>query len=228
MPINIAIDGTAGSGKGTLAKQLAKKLGFGYLDTGAIYRSVAYYMVETGVDLSKGENIAKAVKKINFKVVFEADENGNKVQKNILDGTDLGEKIRTEEISLASSIVSQVKEVREFATKIQHEIASSFDVVVEGRDIGTVVCPDAQMKVFLTASAEVRAQRRLKELQEKGICAIYDEILKKVKERDARDTNRETAPLKPAADALFLDTSSMTADDVFAIVLREMKGKGLI
>ena len=111
MPINIAIDGTAGSGKGTLAKQLAKKLGFGYLDTGAIYRSVAYYMIETGVDLSNGENIAKAVKKINFKVVFETDEKGYKVQKNILDGTDLGEKIRTEEISLASSIVSQVKEV---------------------------------------------------------------------------------------------------------------------
>ena len=216
MPINIAIDGTAGSGKGTLAKQLAKKLGFGYLDTGAIYRSVAYDKGETGVDLSKGENIAKAVKKINFKVVFEADENGNKVQKNILDGTDLGEKIRTEEISLASSIVSQVKEVREFATKIQHEIASSFDVVVEGRDIGTVVLPNANYKFFLTASPQVRARRRLKQLNlpEENFESILEEIV----ERDRRDMTRALSPLKAAEDAVYIDNSNQLPEET----LREM------
>lgn len=216
MPINIAIDGTAGSGKGTLAKQLAKKLGFGYLDTGAIYRSVAYYMIETGVDLSKGENIAKAVKKINFKVVFKADENGNKVQKNILDGTDLGEKIRTEEISLASSIVSQVKQVREFATKIQHEIASSFDVVVEGRDIGTVVLPNANYKFFLTASPQVRARRRLKQLNlpEENFESILEEIV----ERDRRDMTRALSPLKAAEDAVYIDNSNQLPEET----LREM------
>lgn len=216
MPINIAIDGTAGSGKGTLAKQLAKKLGFGYLDTGAIYRSVAYYMIETGVDLSKGENIAKAVKKINFKVVFEADENGNKVQKNILDGKDLGDKIRTEEISLASSIVSQVKQVREFATKIQHEIAGSFDVVVEGRDIGTVVLPNANYKFFLTASPQVRARRRLKQLNlpEENFESILEEIV----ERDRRDMTRALSPLKAAEDAVYIDNSNQLPEET----LREM------
>lgn len=221
MPINIAIDGTAGSGKGTLAKQLAKKLGFGYLDTGAIYRSVACYMIETGVDLSKGENIAKAVKKINFKVVFEADENGNKVQKNILDGRDLGEKIRTEEISLASSIVSQVKEVREFATKIQHEIASSFDVVVEGRDIGTVVLPNANYKFFLTASPQVRARRRLKQLNipEENFESILEEIV----ERDRRDMTRALSPLKAAEDAVYIDNSNQLPEETLKEMLSYIK-----
>ena len=221
MPINIAIDGTAGSGKGTLAKQLAKKLGFGYLDTGAIYRSVAYYMIETGVDLSNGENIAKAVKKINFKVVFETDENGNKVQKNILDGTDLGEKIRTEEISLASSIVSQVKQVREFATKIQHEIASSFDVVVEGRDIGTVVLPNANYKFFLTASPQVRARRRLKQLNlpEENFESILEEIV----ERDRRDMTRALSPLKAAEDAVHIDNSNQLPEETLKEMLSHIK-----
>lgn len=220
MPINIAIDGTAGSGKGTLAKQLAKKLGFGCLDTGAIYRSVAYYMIETGVDLSKGENIAKAVKKINFKVVFE-NQNGNKVQKNILDGTDLGEKIRTEEISLASSIVSQVKEVREFATKIQHEIASSFDVVVEGRDIGTVVLPNANYKFFLTASPQVRARRRLKQLNlpEENFESILEEIV----ERDRRDMTRALSPLKAAEDAVYIDNSNQLPEETLKEMLSYIK-----
>ena len=220
MPINIAIDGTAGSGKGTLAKQLAKKLGFGCLDTGAIYRSVAYYMVENGVDLSKSKNIEKAIEKIDFKVVFE-NQNGNKVQKNILDGTDLGEKIRTEEISLASSIVSQVKEVREFATKIQHEIASSFDVVVEGRDIGTVVLPNANYKFFLTASPQVRARRRLKQLKlpEDNFESVLEEIL----ERDRRDTTRALSPLKAAEDAVYIDNSNQLPEETLKEMLSHIK-----
>lgn len=221
MPINIAIDGTAGSGKGTLAKQLAKKLGFGYLDTGAIYRSVAYYMIETGVDLSNGENIAKAVKKINFKVVFEDDGNGNKVQKNILDGKDLGDKIRTEQISLASSIVSQVKEVREFATKIQHEIASSFDVVVEGRDIGTVVLPNANYKFFLTASPEVRARRRLKQLNLPE--DNFESVLEEIVERDRRDMTRALSPLKAAEDAVYIDNSNQLPEETLKEMLSYIK-----
>ena len=220
MPINIAIDGTAGSGKGTLAKQLAKKLGFGCLDTGAIYRSVAYYMVENGVDLSKSKNIEKAIEKIDFKVVFE-NQNGNKVQKNILNGKDLGDKIRTEEISLASSIVSQVKQVREFATKIQHEIASSFDVVVEGRDIGTVVLPNANYKFFLTASPQVRARRRLKQLKlpEDNFESVLEEIL----ERDRRDTTRALSPLKAAEDAVYIDNSNQLPEETLKEMLSHIK-----
>ena len=215
MPINIAIDGTAGSGKGTLAKQLAKKLGFGCLDTGAIYRSVAYYMVENGVDLSKSKNIEKAIEKIDFKVVFE-NQNGNKVQKNILNGKDLGDKIRTEQISLASSIVSQVKQVREFATKIQHEIAGSFDVVVEGRDIGTVVLPNANYKFFLTASPEVRARRRLKQLNLPE--DNFESVLEEIVERDRRDMTRALSPLKAAEDAVYIDNSNQLPEET----LREM------
>ena len=220
MPINIAIDGTAGSGKGTLAKQLAKKLGFGYLDTGAIYRSVAYYMVENGVDLSKSKNIEKAIEKIDFKVVFE-NQNGNKVQKNILNGKDLGDKIRTEQISLASSIVSQVKQVREFATKIQHEIANSFDVVVEGRDIGTVVLPNANYKFFLTASPQVRARRRLKQLKlpEDNFESVLEEIL----ERDRRDTTRALSPLKAAEDAVYIDNSNQLPEETLKEMLSHIK-----
>ena len=220
MPINIAIDGTAGSGKGTLAKQLAKKLGFGCLDTGAIYRSVAYYMVENGVDLSKSKNIEKAIEKIDFKVVFE-NQNGNKVQKNILNGKDLGDKIRTEQISLASSIVSQVKQVREFATKIQHEIASSFDVVVEGRDIGTVVLPNANYKFFLTASPQVRARRRLKQLKlpEDNFESVLEEIL----ERDRRDTTRALSPLKAAEDAVYIDNSNQLPEETLKEMLSHIK-----
>lgn len=220
MPINIAIDGTAGSGKGTLAKQLAKKLGFGCLDTGAIYRSVAYYMVENGVDLSKSKNIEKAIEKIDFKVVFE-NQNGNKVQKNILNGKDLGDKIRTEQISLASSIVSQVKQVREFATKIQHEIANSFDVVVEGRDIGTVVLPNANYKFFLTASPQVRARRRLKQLKlpEDNFESVLEEIL----ERDRRDTTRALSPLKAAEDAVYIDNSNQLPEETLKEMLSHIK-----
>ena len=220
MPINIAIDGTAGSGKGTLAKQLAKKLGFGCLDTGAIYRSVAYYMVENGVDLSKSKNIEKAIEKIDFKVVFE-NQNGNKVQKNILNGKDLGDKIRTEQISLASSIVSQVKQVREFATKIQHEIAGSFDVVVEGRDIGTVVLPNANYKFFLTASPQVRARRRLKQLKlpEDNFESVLEEIL----ERDRRDTTRALSPLKAAEDAVYIDNSNQLPEETLKEMLSHIK-----
>ena len=220
MPINIAIDGTAGSGKGTLAKQLAKKLGFGCLDTGAIYRSVAYYMVENGVDLSKSKNIEKAIEKIDFKVVFE-NQNGNKVQKNILGGKDLGDKIRTEQISLASSIVSQVKQVREFATKIQHEIANSFDVVVEGRDIGTVVLPNANYKFFLTASPQVRARRRLKQLKlpEDNFESVLEEIL----ERDRRDTTRALSPLKAAEDAVYIDNSNHWLEETLKEMLSHIK-----
>ncbi len=220
MPINIAIDGTAGSGKGTLAKQLAKKLGFGCLDTGAIYRSVAYYMIENGVNLSKSKNIEKAIEKIDFKVVFE-NQNGNKVQKNILNGKDLGDKIRTEQISLASSIVSQVKQVREFATKIQHEIANSFDVVVEGRDIGTVVLPNANYKFFLTASPQVRARRRLKQLKlpEDNFESVLEEIL----ERDRRDTTRALSPLKAAEDAVYIDNSNQLPEETLKEMLSHIK-----
>ncbi len=218
----VAIDGTSAAGKGTLAANLVKRFDFAYLDTGALFRAVGQILLKAGENPEDKEKAVQAAESLS-------PENILSLQKD--------PSIRTEECGSAASKVAAIPEVRQILLTFQRRFAlnpvkedgtPAAGAVLDGRDIGTVVCPDAQMKVFLSASTEVRAQRRLKELQEKGICAIYDEILKKVKERDARDTNRQTAPLKPAVDALILDTSKMTADDVFAIVLREMKRKGLI
>ncbi len=218
----IAIDGTSAAGKGTLAANLAKRFNLAYLDTGALFRAVGQILIKEKQNPEDKEKAIKAAESLSPESILSLQKDPS---------------IRTEECGSAASKVAAIPEVRQILLKFQRRFAlnpvkedgtSADGAILDGRDIGTVVCPDAQMKIFLTASAEVRAQRRLKELQEKGICAIYDEILKKVKERDERDTNREAAPLKPASDALFLDTSLMTADDVFAVVLREMKGKGLI
>ena len=221
MSVNIAIDGTAGSGKGTIAKRLAQELGFFCLDTGAIYRSVAYAVVNAKINLENEEEIKQLIQNLDFKVVFEKDADGKQVQKNILNGEDLGQKIRTEEISEASSYVAQLPFVREFATKIQHEIAKNFNVIVEGRDIGTVVLPNANFKFFLTASVEVRADRRLKQLnlpQER-----FNDVLKEIKERDYRDMNRAISPLKIADDAIYVDNSNQTLEETISYMLSFIK-----
>ncbi len=207
--INIAIDGTAGSGKGTVSKELAKRLGIFHLDTGAIYRSIAFYVLENKISPNDEKNIEKMLKNMKFSVIFEKD-NGNMVQKNLLNGEDLKQKIRTEEVSEASSIVSQYKDVREFATSIQHEIAKNYDVIIEGRDIGTVVLPNATHKFFLTASPEVRAKRRIEQLGLPG--NEFENVLKEIKERDKRDSLRAISPLKVAEDAIYVDNSNQTIE----------------
>lgn len=209
MRINIAIDGTAGSGKGTVSRELAKRLGVFHLDTGAIYRSIAFYILENKISPNDEKNIEKMLKNMKFSVVFEKD-NGNMVQKNLLNGENLKQKIRTEEVSEASSIVSQYKDVREFATSIQHEIAKNYDVIIEGRDIGTVVLPNATHKFFLTASPEVRAKRRIEQL---GLPENeFENVLKEIKERDKRDSLRAISPLKVAEDAIYVDNSNQTIE----------------
>lgn len=209
MGINIAIDGTAGSGKGSVSKQLAKHLGFFHLDTGAIYRSIAYAAIQQKILPNDEKNVEKMLKNIDFHVKLE--KNGeNQVQKNILNGEDLKDKIRTEEISEGSSIVSQFKAIRDFATSIQHKIANNYDVIIEGRDIGTVVLPNANFKFFLTASPEVRARRRLAQL---GLPeSEFENVLNEIKERDRRDSLRAISPLKVAEDAIYIDNSNQTLE----------------
>lgn len=222
MGINIAIDGTAGSGKGSVSKQLAKRLGFFHLDTGAIYRSVAYAALEQKISPNDEKSLEKMLKNLNFHV--ELEKNGeNQVQKNILNGEDLKDKIRTEEISEASSIVSQFKEVREFATSIQHKIANNYDVIIEGRDIGTVVIPHADFKFFLTASPEVRARRRLAQLNLPE--SEFENVLNEIKERDKRDSLREISPLKVADDAIYVDNSNQTVDETVELMFNYIMGK---
>lgn len=216
MGINIAIDGTAGSGKGSVSKQLAKSLGFFHLDTGAIYRSVAYAAIEQKISPNDEKKLEKMLKNISFSVKLEK-VGENQVQKNILNGEDLKEKIRTEEISEASSIVSQFKEVREFATSIQHKIANKYDVIIEGRDIGTVILPNADFKFFLTASPEVRARRRLEQLNLPE--SEFENVLNEIKGRDRRDSLRAISPLKVADDAIYIDNSNQTVDQTVQLMV---------
>ncbi len=216
MGINIAIDGTAGSGKGSVSKQLAKRLGFFHLDTGAIYRSVAYAAIEQKISPNDEKKLKKMLKNISFSVKLEK-VGENQVQKNILNGEDLKEKIRTEEISEASSIVSQFKEVREFATSIQHKIANKYDVIIEGRDIGTVILPNADFKFFLTASPEVRARRRLEQLNLPE--SEFENVLNEIKGRDRRDSLRAISPLKVADDAIYIDNSNQTVDQTVQLMV---------
>jgi len=216
MGINIAIDGTAGSGKGSVSKQLAKRLRFFHLDTGAIYRSVAYAAIEQKISPNDEKKLEKMLKNISFSVKLEK-VGENQVQKNILNGEDLKEKIRTEEISEASSIVSQFKEVREFATSIQHKIANKYDVIIEGRDIGTVILPNADFKFFLTASPEVRARRRLEQLNLPE--SEFENVLNEIKGRDRRDSLRAISPLKVADDAIYIDNSNQTVDQTVQLMV---------
>ena len=216
MGINIAIDGTAGSGKGSVSKQLAKSLGFFHLDTGAIYRSVAYAAIEQKISPNDEKKLEKMLKNISFSVKLEK-VGENQVQKNILNGEDLKEKIRTEEISEASSIVSQFKEVREFATSIQHKIANKYDVIIEGREIGTVILPNADFKFFLTASPEVRARRRLEQLNLPE--SEFENVLNEIKGRDRRDSLRAISPLKVADDAIYIDNSNQTVDQTVQLMV---------
>jgi len=205
---SVAIDGPAGAGKSTLAKAAAARLGFVYVDTGAIYRTVGLAVKKAGLSHEDMEGIKSLLPNVHVDVRYSGG-----VQKMYLNGQDVTDKIRTPEMSVYASCVSAIPEVRAFLMDMQRQMAQCHDVIMDGRDIGTVVLPDAGLKVFLTASAEKRAMRRYRELIEKGQTVTYEEVLSDMQARDAKDTNRTAAPLRVAEDAVLLDTSNLSLED---------------
>ena len=206
--VSVAIDGPAGAGKSTMAKACAKELGYLYVDTGAIYRTVGYYMRLMGIGPKDRDGIARLIDEVNIEIRYE-----NGVQRMILNGDDVTDEIRTPEMSMYASGVSAQPCVRAFLLDMQRDMAKQHSVIMDGRDIGTVVLPDADVKIYLTAGADVRAQRRMKELAERGTPHPYDEVLREIEERDWADTHREIAPLRRAEDAVLVDTSAMDFDE---------------
>ncbi len=220
--ISIAIDGPAGAGKSTIAKRLAKELGYYYVDTGAIYRTVAYFFDTWGVSPKDVDAIERYIDELNIDIWY--DENG--VQHMYMNNIDVTDDIRTQEISQKASLVSAHAVVREMLLDMQRDVAKEHDVVMDGRDIGTVVLPKATVKIFLTASAEVRAQRRTEELLAKGQKVKYETVLKEIQQRDYQDTHREIAPLKMTRDSIKVDTSELDIDGAVAAI-REIIEKKL-
>ena len=212
--ISIAIDGPAGAGKSTIAKRLAKELGYMYVDTGAIYRTVAYFFDLWGVSPKDIDGITRYIDELT--VGIEYDEDG--LQHMIMNGMDVTADIRTQDIGQKASLVSAHAIVRDMLLDMQRDVAKEHNVIMDGRDIGTVVLPKATVKIFLTASAEVRAKRRTEELLAKGQKANYDQILKDIQQRDYQDTHREIAPLKMCRDSIKVDTSDMDIDQVVAAI----------
>ena len=209
---SIAIDGPAGAGKSTIAKRLAKELGYHYVDTGAIYRTVAYFLDLWGVSPKDIDGITRYIDELTINI--EYDEDG--LQHMIMNGMDVTADIRTQEISQKASLVSAHAIVRDVLLDMQRDVAKQYNVIMDGRDIGSVVLPKADVKIFLTASAEIRAQRRTEELIAKGQKANFDQILKEIQQRDYQDTHREVAPLKMCRDCVKLDTSDLDIDQVIA------------
>ena len=210
--ISVAIDGPAGAGKSTIAKRVAKELGYLYVDTGAIYRTVGYHMSLMGIGPKDKDGIARCIDDVNIQIDYQADG----VQHMILNGQDVTELIRSPEMSMMASGVSAQSCVRDYLLDMQRSLARTHNVVMDGRDIGTVVLPHAQVKIFLTASAEVRADRRFKELTAKGEQVKYEDVYLDIVKRDEQDMNRKIAPLKCAADAEVLDCSYLSIDQVVA------------
>ncbi len=219
--INIAIDGPAGAGKSTIAKALAKELNFCYVDTGAIYRTVAYFLDLLGDSPKDADGVERYIDELTIKI--EYDEDGK--QHMIMNGMDVSGEIRTQDISQKASLVSAHKVVRDVLLDMQREVAKQNNCIMDGRDIGTVVLPKAQVKIFLTASPEVRAKRRYDELIAKGQKAQLPTILKEIIQRDHQDTTRPIAPLKQAKDAVLVDTSEMTVDEVIAAIRKIVEEK---
>ena len=209
MGFNIAIDGPAGAGKSTIAKLAAKELGFIYIDTGAMYRTIALYLLREHVDCEDEQALSDALRSIEVEISYT-----DGVQQLILNGENVTDLIRTEEVSQMASISSAKPQVRQKLLQLQRTAAKKYDVIMDGRDIGTVILPDAQLKIYLTASIEERARRRYMEMQEKGIECDLHEIEADIAERDERDMNREVSPLKQAEDAVLIDSSHMTITDV--------------
>ena len=215
--VRIAIDGPGGAGKSSVAKAVAAKLGIIYVDTGALYRTIGLFMLRKGIDLKDKHAIISKLGTFNLELKFT---DGRQII--LLDGIDVGDTIRTPEVSMAASSVSSICEVRDHLLSMQRDIAKNNSVIMDGRDIGTVILPDAEVKIFLTASSEARAMRRYKELIAKGQSVTYEQVYNEMIERDRNDSTRDIAPCVPAADAILLDNSDLdfegTVDAVLDIV----------
>lgn len=220
--LSIAIDGPAGAGKSTVARRLAQELGCRYVDTGAIYRTVAYFLSLLGISPKDSDGVRRYIDEVT--VAIEYDAQG--AQHMLMNGMDVTSEIRTQEIGQKASLVSANPAVREMLLDMQRDTARKYNVVMDGRDIGTVVLPQADVKFFLTASPEVRAERRCKELLEKGQKAEYHEVLQEIRKRDDQDTHRAIAPLKQAPDAVKVDSSHMTIEEVLETMKRVVQKKG--
>lgn len=219
---NIAIDGPAGAGKSTIARRAAGQLGFVYVDTGAMYRAMALYFLRKGINPADEEAVSRACGQAEVSIRYQ-----DGAQKVLLNGEDVSGRIRTEEVGKTASVVSAYMPVREKLTELQKELAARENVIMDGRDIGTCVLPQAPAKIYLTASVEVRALRRFRELTEKGEACDLEEIKKDIADRDWKDMHREHAPLRQAEDAVVVDSSNMTIDQVVEAILAVAKEKGL-
>ena len=219
---NIAIDGPAGAGKSTIAKEVARRLGFVYVDTGAMYRTMALHFIRSGIDPKDEQAVAASCRDVDVSLRYE-----NGVQQVLLGGENVTGLIRTEEVGNMASATSVYKPVREKLVQLQQALARRENVVMDGRDIGTCVLPDAPAKIYLTASSAVRAGRRYKELVEKGMECDLAEIERDIIDRDYRDMNRENSPLRQAEDAVLVDSSCMTVEQVIAAILEAAKSRGL-
>lgn len=213
MAFNIAIDGPAGAGKSTIAKTLAKELGFVYVDTGAMYRAMAYYFLQQGIDKDDEAAITSAAPGADVTIRYE-----DGAQQVILNGENITGSLRTEQVGNMASSTSVYPAVRKKLVALQQKLAETTDVIMDGRDIGTCVLPDAQVKIYLTASVETRAKRRYTELIEKGEAADLAKIAADIKERDYRDMHREMSPLRQAEDAILVDSSEMSIDEVVSVI----------
>ncbi len=219
---NIAVDGPAGAGKSTIARAAAAKLGFIYVDTGAMYRAMALYFLRHGIDKEDEKAIESACSQVEITIRYEDGS-----QQVILNGENVSSEIRTEEVGNMASATSVYLPVREKLVQLQQELAKTANVIMDGRDIGTCVLPDAQTKIYLTASSSVRAKRRYEELKEKGIMCNLEEIEQDIIERDYRDMHREHSPLKQAEDAVLVDSSDMTIEQVIDAIIAAACRKGL-
>lgn len=220
MSYNIAIDGPAGAGKSTIAKAVAKNLGIIYVDTGAMYRAIGLLMLREKIDLSDKESIIKKCNMADVTISYEGD-----LQVVVLNGENVNSYLRTEEVGNAASAISVIPEVRKKLVELQQKLAASKDCIMDGRDIGTCVLPNADLKIYLTASVEVRAKRRFEELMAKGETCDLEKIKKDIEERDYRDMHRAASPLKQAADAILVDSSNLSIEQVIARIL-ELSKKG--
>ncbi len=218
MAINIAIDGPAGSGKSTIAKEVAKELEFIYVDTGAMYRAMALYLIRKGILPEEKEKMVEACENVEISIAYE-----NGLQQVILDGENVTEYLRQEEVGNMASVSSANSKIREKLVQLQRVLASKENVVMDGRDIGTCVLPHADVKIYLTASAHTRALRRCKELEEKGVACVLEEIEADINDRDYRDMHRDISPLKQAEDAVLLDSSNMNIIEVKDEIIRLYK-----
>lgn len=214
MGYNIAIDGPAGAGKSTIAKLVAKQLGYVYVDTGAMYRALAIHFLKNGLSVDDTDGIVDACKHAEVTLQYE-----NGLQQVYLNGENVTAMLREEAVGTMASVTSAIGEVRDQLLELQRNLAKTQDVVMDGRDIGTNILPNADVKVYLTASVETRAKRRYLELQEKGVVCDLQEIARDIEERDMRDMNREIAPLKQAEDAVYVDSSDMTIEEVVQTII---------